>query len=32
MSQANCLIVLPHDSGTVEPGDLVEVQPFDGLI
>lgn len=28
MSQANCFIVLPMDSGTVEPGTIVEVQPF----
>ncbi len=28
MNEANCLIVLPMDSGKVEPGTLVEVQPF----
>ena len=28
MSQANCFIILPMDSGTVEPGAIVEVQPF----
>jgi len=28
MSQANCFIILPMDSGTVEPGTIVEVQPF----
>ncbi|MDD2767994.1 MAG: molybdopterin molybdotransferase MoeA [Methylococcus sp.] len=32
MSQANCFIVLPLDSGPVEPGTLVEVQPFFGLV
>ncbi|MEE4378732.1 MAG: gephyrin-like molybdotransferase Glp [Candidatus Competibacteraceae bacterium] len=32
MSRANCLIVLPHDSGTVEAGMLVDVQPFEGLL
>jgi len=28
MSQANCFIILPMDGGTVEPGTIVEVQPF----
>lgn len=28
MNEANCLIVLPMDSGNIEPGTLVEVQPF----
>ncbi|MEJ2344561.1 MAG: molybdopterin molybdotransferase MoeA [Gammaproteobacteria bacterium] len=32
MSEANCFIILPHDSGDLEPGALVEVQPFDGLV
>lgn len=32
MSEANCLIVLQMDQATVEPGDLVDVQPFHGLI
>jgi molybdopterin molybdotransferase len=32
MSQANCFIVLPLDSGPVEPGALVDVQPFFGLV
>ena len=32
MSEANCLIVLEHDRGSVKPGDLVGVQLFDGLI
>ncbi len=29
MSEANCLIVLPAESATVEPGSLVEVQLFE---
>lgn len=32
MSVANCFVILPHDSGDVEPGTLVEVQPFFGII
>ena len=28
MSQANCFIILPMDSDSVEPGSIVEVQPF----
>jgi len=28
MSQANCFIILPMDSASVEPGSIVEVQPF----
>ena len=32
MSQANCFIILPADWGNVEPGTLVEVEPFDGII
>ena len=32
MSEANCLIVLGHDSGSIEPGQLIEVQPFGDLI
>jgi molybdopterin molybdotransferase len=32
MSAANGLVVLPHDSGDVQQGDLVELWPFDGLI
>ena len=31
MSQANCFIVLPAESGPVEAGELVEVEPFEGL-
>jgi molybdopterin molybdotransferase len=32
MSQANCFIILPIESSTVMPGDLVDVQPFFGLV
>ena len=32
MSEANCFIVLEHERGSVEPGDLVQVQLFDGLV
>lgn len=32
MSQANCFIVLALENGGVEPGDMVEVQPFAGLV
>ncbi|WP_256365563.1 hypothetical protein [Candidatus Marithrix sp. Canyon 246] len=32
MSQANCFIILPKDSGNVAAGDEVLVEPFDGLI
>ena len=32
MVEANCFIVLPEDRGDVAPGELVQVQPFDGLI
>ena len=32
MSQANGLVVLPHEQGNVEAGGLVDVLPFDGLV
>lgn len=32
MSEANCFIVLPEDNAGVAAGDLVLVQPFDGLV
>ena len=32
MSQANCFIILPVDSSGVEPGTLVDIQPFSGLV
>ncbi|QDF98245.1 molybdopterin molybdenumtransferase MoeA [Azoarcus sp. DD4] len=32
MSEANCFIVLPEDNAGVQTGDMVLVQPFDGLV
>ncbi len=32
MSRANCFIVLDPASEGIQPGDLVEVEPFDGLV
>jgi molybdopterin molybdotransferase len=32
MSEANCFIVLEHDRGSVQPGDLVSVEVMDGLV
>ena len=32
MSAGNCFIILARDSGTVEPGTLVDVQPFHGIL
>ena len=32
MSKANCFIILPMECKSVEPGDVVSVQPFAGLI
>lgn len=32
MSQANCFIVLPADCAGVAAGELVDVQPFDGIV
>ncbi len=32
MSRANCFIVLPADNAGVRAGELVEVQPFAGLV
>lgn len=31
MSVSNCFIVLPETGGNIAPGDLVDVQPFEGL-
>ena len=31
VTDANCFICLAEGSGSVTPGDQVEVQPFDGL-
>jgi molybdopterin molybdotransferase len=32
MVEANCFIILAEEGGNVATGDLVDVQPFDGLI
>ena len=32
MSEANCFIALPEEQGNVAAGDLVAVQPFEGLL
>lgn len=32
VSMANCFIVVPHDAGTIEAGEYVEVQPFEGIM
>lgn len=32
MSKANCFIVLPDGCGDVEVGDLVDIEPFDGIV
>ena len=32
MAEANCFIVLPLDQETVQPGTVVDIQPFAGLI
>lgn len=32
MSRANCFIILPAESGNVETGTIVDVQPFEGLV
>ena len=32
MTQANCFIILPMDSGNIEPGMQVDVQPFFGIV
>ena len=32
MSIANCFIILPRESDGAQPGDIVEVQPFDGIV
>lgn len=31
MAQADCFVILPHEGGSVEPGDRVRVQPFSVL-
>jgi len=32
MSEANCMVVLGHDQGNVQAGDLVDVLVFEGLV
>ena len=32
MSKANCFIILPQESGNIDAGSLVDVQPFRGLM
>ena len=32
MAKANCFIVLERESGDIEAGELVEIQPFNELI
>ncbi len=32
MSEANCFVILPMDSGNVAENSFVEVQPFEGLL
>jgi molybdopterin molybdotransferase len=31
VTDANCFICLAEESGSIAPGDLVEVQPFGGI-
>jgi molybdopterin biosynthesis enzyme len=31
MSQANCFIVLPMENSGVEPGENVDIEPFNAL-
>jgi len=32
MSLANCFAIIPAESGTVNPGEVINIQPFEGLI
>ncbi len=32
MSLANCFAIIPAESGTVNPGEMIDIQPFEGLI
>jgi molybdopterin molybdotransferase len=32
MSEANCLIILEHERGNIAAGEIVQVQPMDGLV
>ena len=31
MSLANCFAIIPAQSGTINPGEMVDIQPFEGL-
>ncbi len=32
MSDANCMVVLPHDTGSIDAGQTIDALPFHGLI
>jgi molybdopterin molybdotransferase len=32
MSEANCLVILEHERGNIQAGEMVQVQPMDGLV
>jgi molybdopterin molybdotransferase len=32
MSEANCMVVLHHEQGSIQAGDMVDVLLFDGLV
>jgi len=32
MSLANCFAIIPAVSGTINPGEMIQIQPFEGLI
>lgn len=32
MSLANCFAIIPAESGTVNPGEIIDIQPFEGLM
>jgi molybdopterin molybdotransferase len=32
MSEANCLVILEHERGNIAAGEMVQVQPMDGLV
>ena len=32
MSEANCLVILEHERGNIAAGEIVQVQPMDGLV
>ena len=31
MSLANCFVIIPAESGTINPGEIIDIQPFEGL-